>query len=195
MGVLGATSRLNTRSSRTRRAMAGANWLPKSGIRTVSEAWLSVLIGFLWGKVRMLARPPSRPLHSARVQALDWPQFMASRALAPVVRATAALCAALAAGGVQRRGAQYSDPTPEARIGAIRRPWPRAGFKDIPYLVECLSSDDPAVRLAAVDALQRLAGTTLGYRASAPPAERTAAVTAWKSWVIEQGLEPAQAVE
>lgn len=118
------------------------------------------------------------------------------RALAPGVRATAALCAALALAACSATvPPSYSDPTPEARIGAIRQSVAEGRRQDIPYLVECLSSDDPAVRLAAVDALQRLAGTTLGYRASAPPAERTAAVTAWKSWVIEQGLEPAQAVE
>jgi HEAT repeat protein len=89
----------------------------------------------------------------------------------------------------------YGDPTPEARIGAIRQTVAEGRRQDIPHLVECLSSDDPAVRLAAVDALQSLAGTTLGYRASAPPAERAAAIAAWKSWVIDQGLQPAQAAE
>jgi len=110
--------------------------------------------------------------------------------------ATATMCGALALAACSATvPPSYSDPTPEARIGAIRQTVSEGRQQDIPHLVECLSSDDPAVRLAAADALQRLAGTTLGYRASAPPAERTAAIAAWKSWVIEHGLQPTQAAE
>ncbi len=64
----------------------------------------------------------------------------------------------------------------------------RGTMADAPRLVECLASDDPAVRLAAIGTLERLTGTTLGYRASAPPAERADAVQRWKAWVEREGL-------
>lgn len=105
----------------------------------------------------------------------------------------------------------YDDPTPEARLGAMRAavargadagtaggndsgPADRAATgstpgsrADLPRLVECLASDDPAVRLGAIGVLERMTGTTLGYRASAPPAERARAVERWKAFVAQDG--------
>jgi hypothetical protein len=47
--------------------------------------------------------------------------------------------------------------------------------------VENLSSDDPVVRLAAIGALRRRTGHTLGYRFDAPDAERDAAIGRWQA--------------
>lgn len=49
-------------------------------------------------------------------------------------------------------------------------------------LVECLDDRDPTVRRSAIEALHRLAGTDLGYRPHAAPAERRAAVLRWRAW-------------
>lgn len=82
----------------------------------------------------------------------------------------------------------FDDPTPEARIGAIRNASAKGDRATVPRLVECLYSDDPAVRLAAIEALMRITGKTFDYRASAPPAMRAQAIERWKTWVREQGL-------
>lgn len=84
----------------------------------------------------------------------------------------------------------YDDPAPEARLGAIRASAAAGNRADVPRLVECLSSDDPAVRLAAIEGLKRITDTTLGYRASAPPQDRERAIAKWTDWVREQGIEP-----
>lgn len=47
-------------------------------------------------------------------------------------------------------------------------------------LVEQLDSDDPAVRMMAIGALERLTGTTHGYRHYDPPLERRAAIARWQ---------------
>lgn len=85
----------------------------------------------------------------------------------------------------------YRDPTPEAQLDAIRQSAQRKDMQDVPALVECLWSDDPAVRMAAIEALKRITGTTLDYRAAATPSERAPAVERWKAWVREHHLLPA----
>jgi hypothetical protein len=46
-----------------------------------------------------------------------------------------------------------------------------------------LDSDDPATRLLAIDALERITGETLGFDASAPETERRNAVDRWQARV------------
>ncbi|MCE7972982.1 MAG: hypothetical protein DYG92_01465 [Leptolyngbya sp. PLA1] len=50
-------------------------------------------------------------------------------------------------------------------------------------LVRMLASDDPATRLLAIEALERVTGQRLGYDASDPPHRRTAAMSRWSEWV------------
>ena len=50
-------------------------------------------------------------------------------------------------------------------------------------LVELLESQDPAVRLLAIDALKRRTGETLGYHFADPPIQRALAVERWASRV------------
>jgi hypothetical protein len=54
---------------------------------------------------------------------------------------------------------------------------------DLPALVGLLESDDPAVRLFAIEALRRLTGQTFGYVGFVDPAEQTAAIATWRSAV------------
>lgn len=84
----------------------------------------------------------------------------------------------------------YTDPTPDARVGALSESMASGRRSDAPHMVENLESDDPAVRMAAAHALNQLTGTTLGYRASAPQAERDEAISRWKEWLRKEGLLP-----
>ena len=80
-------------------------------------------------------------------------------------------------------GASFDDPTPQARIEAIERAGASGDRSALPRIVENLSSDDAAVRMAAIGALRRITGETLGYRFDAPEIERRAAIDRWKAWL------------
>ncbi len=87
----------------------------------------------------------------------------------------------------------YTDPTPQARLGAIRASEAAKCLQDVPYLVENLAADDAAVRLAAIQALRSITGTTLDYRANASRSERMAAIERWKKWIAQHPVEPPNA--
>ena len=55
----------------------------------------------------------------------------------------------------------------------------------VPRLVGLLDDDDPAVRMYAILALERLTGQTYGYRYYARPAERETAVERWRQALRE----------
>lgn len=65
-----------------------------------------------------------------------------------------------------------------AIAGAARNPDPQ----HLRGLIAELDSTDPAQRMFAIRTLQRLTGQTLGYRHSAPEAERAEAVERWVDW-------------
>ena len=101
--------------------------------------------------------------------------------LACAVAASAAIAMGGCGGNV---GPSWDDPTPEARIAAIERST-RAGDarRDVPRLVENLASDDAAVRMAAIAALERATGSTLGYRFDDSPQDRASSVARWRAWL------------
>lgn len=80
----------------------------------------------------------------------------------------------------------YTDPTPAARLGAIRESAQSGNTDDAQSLVENLASDDPTVRFAAISALHRLTGETNGYRFNDPWETRALAISAWKAWLAKQ---------
>jgi hypothetical protein len=53
-----------------------------------------------------------------------------------------------------------------------------------------LDSDDPAARLVAIRALERITGQTLGYDHAGPEHERRLAVERWMEWEARQGGSP-----
>jgi len=55
----------------------------------------------------------------------------------------------------------------------------------IPYLVAGLENGDAAVRLCAIEGLQRLTGQDFGYEYYADEADRRPAVEQWKQWLSE----------
>jgi hypothetical protein len=95
-----------------------------------------------------------------------------------------AACAAVAALAACSAAvpASWDDPTPRARLEAIRA-CEREGTvnRHLPQLVQNLWSDDAVVRMAAIDALRRGTGEDLGYRFDDPPADRAAAIARWEA--------------
>jgi hypothetical protein len=53
-------------------------------------------------------------------------------------------------------------------------------------IIENLDNNDPTVRMAAIGALQRMTGETLGYRFNAQSGERAEAIVRWKDWLTRQ---------
>jgi len=88
-----------------------------------------------------------------------------------------ALCASACAPPVRTGG--FDAPDPASRLYAIERAARERDMDAIPRLVESLDHDDPAVRLAAIEALRLLTGETRGYDCSADPMERRAAIARW----------------
>jgi hypothetical protein len=77
--------------------------------------------------------------------------------------------------------------TPSSRLRAIADAAQTDDPDKIRMFVEQLDSDDPAVRLAAITALERSTGQTLGYRHDDPRVRRDEAVRRWVTWVSEGG--------
>lgn len=92
----------------------------------------------------------------------------------------AAVLAGLAACATPPRG--FDSPVPSARVAAIVDAAARKDRAAVPRLIECLTSDDPAVRLAAIRALERITGQTLGYEHAAAEWRRREMVRSWISW-------------
>ena len=103
-----------------------------------------------------------------------------------IAAASIGCAAAIAAAGCNQVGPSYDDPTPEARLGAIRDTATHGSTQDIPRLIENLSADDASVRFAAITELRRLNGTTNGYDYRSLEPERVAAINRWKDWLAQQ---------
>jgi len=77
------------------------------------------------------------------------------------------------------------DPNPASRLYAIRRAGEQRDLTAMPRLVEQLDHDDPAVRVTAILALERMTGERLGYNPYANTEERAHAVDRWEQAVRE----------
>jgi len=73
----------------------------------------------------------------------------------------------------------FDSPNPAAKLYAIRDAGQRSDRAQIPRLIEQLGSDDPAVRLWTIQALERITGTRMGYNYYGDAAERDAAIRRW----------------
>lgn len=105
------------------------------------------------------------------------------------------VAACLVAGcGPGPRDGGFDSPNPGARLYAVDRSvreWRAArvgGRPEVPEatrrgLVECLSSDDPLLRMNAILALEEMTGSTRGYRFDDPDVERQLAIGRWAGWV------------
>lgn len=75
----------------------------------------------------------------------------------------------------------FDSPEPAARNAAIVHAAADRDRASIPELVRMLESDDPATRLLAITALERLTGETRGFDYAASPFEREQAVARWQN--------------
>ncbi len=62
----------------------------------------------------------------------------------------------------------------------------RRGFRT---MIGGLEHQDPLVRARSILILEERTGTTMGYRADARPQDRAAAVSRWRAWHVESGVQ------
>jgi len=96
-------------------------------------------------------------------------------------------------GGPQQTG--FNAPEPGAKLAAIIEAGRKKDRSAIPHLIEQLESDDQAVRMYAILALERITGTRKGYVYYAPPAERRRAVRRWVQAYQKGELDPTRRAE
>jgi hypothetical protein len=83
----------------------------------------------------------------------------------------------------------FDSPNPGAKLDAITDTAAAEDRSHVKDLIECLDSDDPAVRMVSILTLERLTGQTLGYDFAAPEWEREPAVRSWVEWYREGHAE------
>lgn len=81
---------------------------------------------------------------------------------------------------------------PASKLYAIRAAGTQSDQTKIPELIEQLNSDDPAVRMYAILALEKITGDRKAYDPYAPAHERNAAV---RRWVDAYNAKQIQAVD
>ncbi len=74
----------------------------------------------------------------------------------------------------------FNSAEPAARNAAIVNAAARGDKSAAPDLVRMLQSDDPATRLLAIEALERITGERLGYDPTDTEADRAQAIERWK---------------
>lgn len=87
--------------------------------------------------------------------------------------------------GHSKRDGLNSD-NPATKLYAIRQ----ANHEDLPQLVEQLDSDDPVVRMMAIQSLQRLTNTRLNYNPYGSIVNRRLQAKAWARAITNGQFEP-----
>jgi hypothetical protein len=78
------------------------------------------------------------------------------------------------------------DPDPSAKIPGMKVAVRQKDLGAARQLVLDLGNDDPAVRLYAINGLDRLTGQRLGYEYYASEEQRQAAIARWQQWLAQQ---------
>lgn len=81
----------------------------------------------------------------------------------------------------------FDSPEPAARIDAAAKATREGDLGSLAELIRMLESSDPASRLAAIRALERLTGETMGYNHAGSLPERAEAVERWWVWYGDAG--------
>ena len=76
----------------------------------------------------------------------------------------------------------FDSPVPAHRMEAAVDAAREGDRSAIPDLIGLLDSDDPLVRLVAIQALQRMTGQTLGYDHADTEWRRDEAIERWVAW-------------
>jgi hypothetical protein len=99
------------------------------------------------------------------------------------------VASALVAGCAQPEvAADLESDVPQERIMGLAEAARRNDPDAADDYVVMLESSDPAVRMFAIGALERLTGETKGYDYAAPESDRAPAVAAWTAWVAAGGV-------
>lgn len=88
----------------------------------------------------------------------------------------------LLVGCVPKAPVGFDSPDPQGRAIALARAAQSPSERDIPALIAALDSADPAQRLIAINALERVTGETQGYRHYDPVWRRAEAIERWAAW-------------
>ncbi len=81
---------------------------------------------------------------------------------------------------------EVTNPDPSGKIPAMKKAVREHDMTVARQLVKDLDSDDPAVRLFAIHALQKLTGQRYGYDYFADELQRKPALEQWKLWLAQQ---------
>jgi HEAT repeat protein len=79
--------------------------------------------------------------------------------------------------------------SPASAIPAIKQAADRNDRTAIPRLIEDLNDPDSAIRFAAIQALEKMTGQTLGYRYYDDEVQRRPAVQRWRQWLKDQPFQ------
>ncbi|MGB2824240.1 MAG: HEAT repeat domain-containing protein [Phycisphaerae bacterium] len=91
---------------------------------------------------------------------------------------------------------RFQSEDPSVRMKAALQAGREKDTKSVPYLVDRLTDSEAEIRFVAVIALERITGTTRGYRYYEPPPKRDEAVQRWRSWLDGRAAsQPAKGAE
>lgn len=96
------------------------------------------------------------------------------------------LCAVLLGGCFSVAKPDLNSPDPSARNAGILRAAASDDKKAVAAIVRLLDSDDPATRVLAIQALERLTGERFGYDPAGEPGQRAAATDRWSAWLAQE---------
>ncbi len=112
------------------------------------------------------------------------------RAISKEAWVTLALCGLMVGCGTTSVYQQIRAEDPSQRIEAIVRAGNQKDTQALVHLVERLSDVEPAVRLAAAVALEKITGRTMGYEYYAPVEQRDRAIERWREYLRQRRGEP-----
>jgi hypothetical protein len=79
-----------------------------------------------------------------------------------------------------------ANPDVAVKVPAIKEAVLERDRSEIPAMIDELNSDDPAVRLYAIEGLRRLTNETFGYRYYDDEERRKTAIHRWRAWSRQQ---------
>ncbi len=74
---------------------------------------------------------------------------------------------------------EFDSPDPGSKLYAVFEAGNRRDWTAVPKLIEQLDSDDSAVRMYSIGALERITGKRMGYSPYADAGDRQAAIRRW----------------
>jgi hypothetical protein len=102
------------------------------------------------------------------------------------ILASITLTFAVAGCSAPRPVISVANPDPSGKIPAMKKAVREHDMKVVRQLVKDLDSDDPAVRLFAIQALEKLTGQRYGYDYYSDEVQRKPALGAWQQWLAQQ---------